>query len=377
MSSSRDIAQGKFNGRGWEFFKIYFINILLTILTLGLYTPWARVRTRRYLLGNMQFGPYRFDYHANPIAMFKTLVILYAIILMVFLLFTFVPESAIVIAIVYGLAVLFGIPWLTNSSLRFNARMTSFANIRFDYTMKYWKTFAVTWLPPIFMILSLGLALPYIASKVNTYYINNHRWGKMPLHSYIPIGKSFAVFFLVFLVPVIISIFTIPPLISLLVASASPMALLSGSAIWGILTIYIVLPLAFFYYALFVQITLIKNMHACFANSETETPEARIAKYHAFRQAEKQQDQCGFLYLSSKQTPGKTCLKIIGNQCLCVLTLGFYIPFMKINLLRYATECITLHGDEGLIEQNISQLKQSGGYLADGIADTADLDIAL
>ena len=37
-----------FNGSGMEYFKIWIVNVLLTIITLGLYHPWAKVRNHRY-----------------------------------------------------------------------------------------------------------------------------------------------------------------------------------------------------------------------------------------------------------------------------------------------------------------------------------------
>ena len=41
-----------FEGKGFEYFKIWIVNILLTIVTVGIYYPWAKVRNRRYLYAN-------------------------------------------------------------------------------------------------------------------------------------------------------------------------------------------------------------------------------------------------------------------------------------------------------------------------------------
>ncbi|MFT6387486.1 MAG: hypothetical protein ACJAUP_000857 [Cellvibrionaceae bacterium] len=41
----------RFEGKGFEYFKIWMVNILLTIVTLGLYYPWAKVRHLRYFYG--------------------------------------------------------------------------------------------------------------------------------------------------------------------------------------------------------------------------------------------------------------------------------------------------------------------------------------
>ena len=38
----------RFTGSGSEYFRIWIVNLLLSIVTAGLYTPWARRRTARY-----------------------------------------------------------------------------------------------------------------------------------------------------------------------------------------------------------------------------------------------------------------------------------------------------------------------------------------
>ena len=38
----------RFSGTGGEYFRVWIVNVLLSIFTLGLYTPWARRRTARY-----------------------------------------------------------------------------------------------------------------------------------------------------------------------------------------------------------------------------------------------------------------------------------------------------------------------------------------
>jgi len=55
----------EFTGSGSEYFKIWIVNILLTIVTLGIYYPWARVRSNRYLYGNSSMEGKNFDYHAT------------------------------------------------------------------------------------------------------------------------------------------------------------------------------------------------------------------------------------------------------------------------------------------------------------------------
>jgi len=45
-----ETKQFYFTGKGGEYFRIWIVNICLTILTLGIYSAWATVRTRRYFI---------------------------------------------------------------------------------------------------------------------------------------------------------------------------------------------------------------------------------------------------------------------------------------------------------------------------------------
>ena len=72
----------KFHGDGGEFFRIWIVNIVLTILTLGIYSAWAKVRTKRYFYGNTELAGDRFDYLGDPLAILRGRII--AIVLLLF-----------------------------------------------------------------------------------------------------------------------------------------------------------------------------------------------------------------------------------------------------------------------------------------------------
>ena len=55
----------EFRGRGGEYFRIWIVNIALSVLTLGIYTAWAKVRTQRYFYGNTYLAGESFVYHAS------------------------------------------------------------------------------------------------------------------------------------------------------------------------------------------------------------------------------------------------------------------------------------------------------------------------
>ncbi|WP_230178069.1 DUF898 domain-containing protein [Aquabacterium sp. CECT 9606] len=54
------------NARAADYARIWIVNLVLTLLTLGLYLPWARVRSQRYFLRRTVVAGHGLDYHAPP-----------------------------------------------------------------------------------------------------------------------------------------------------------------------------------------------------------------------------------------------------------------------------------------------------------------------
>ncbi len=63
--------QIRFTGSGSEYFRIWIVNLLLMLLTLGIYYPWAKVRRLRYFHGNTLVDGEPLDFHGKPIKMLK------------------------------------------------------------------------------------------------------------------------------------------------------------------------------------------------------------------------------------------------------------------------------------------------------------------
>lgn len=57
--------QLSFHGDGSTLFGISLVNLFLTIVTLGIYLFWGKVRARKYVFGQLEFEGDRFGYHAT------------------------------------------------------------------------------------------------------------------------------------------------------------------------------------------------------------------------------------------------------------------------------------------------------------------------
>lgn len=118
-----------FNGAGREYFKIWLVNLLFTIATLGIYAAWAKVRTRKYLYQATELNGNRFDYHGDPIAILKGNLLVAGITLTYVFLSFYAPEFAGVVL----LALFCLMPMFLVMSLRFHLLNSSYRGLRFSF----------------------------------------------------------------------------------------------------------------------------------------------------------------------------------------------------------------------------------------------------
>lgn len=180
----------EFTGKAGEFFGIWIVNILLTIVTLGFYTPWAKVRTRRYFYGNTILDNSAFDYTADPWAIFKG----YLIALVFFILYSlstqFFPLAVPLLVIVFLLA----LPWLVVRSMMFTAYNSVFRNLRFSFKKSYKEAFIIFLLLGILVPFTLGLIMPYIQYRQSKFFVENSGFGKSNFQFHADAGEFYVIF---------------------------------------------------------------------------------------------------------------------------------------------------------------------------------------
>ena len=165
----------EFRGTASEYFGIWIVNVLLSIVTLGIYSAWAKVRRLRYFYGNTYLDGHNFEYWARP----GQILIGRLLVFIGFLVFNGLTMLS---PYFYSLLIpfLFALPWLINTSIAFNARMTSYRNLRLSFTGSYWRSFWVYVCLPAFTYLTLGILAPVAARARWTYLAQNLRYGGAP-----------------------------------------------------------------------------------------------------------------------------------------------------------------------------------------------------
>jgi len=175
-AKERKIIRPEFRGSASEYFRIWIVNAGLSIITLGIYSPWAKVRNRQYLYGNTILDSSVFQYTANPLNILKGRIIAAAIFGLIALSNRFFPEFA---ALLF-LALWPLVPWLVVKALRFKSRYTVYRNIHFQFTGSVKEAYKY-WLWMYFLVpLTMGLIIPYLEYRQKKYIVNENRYGKTP-----------------------------------------------------------------------------------------------------------------------------------------------------------------------------------------------------
>lgn len=119
----------RFTGSTGEYFRIWIVNLVLSLVTLGIYSAWATVRNRRYFYGNTDLDGHRFDFHGDPLAILKGRVL--AVIVLLAYAFGTEFHWGITLGAFAIMAVSF--PWVLVRALRFRLANTSHRGLRFGF----------------------------------------------------------------------------------------------------------------------------------------------------------------------------------------------------------------------------------------------------
>ena len=120
----------RFVGSGSEYFRIWIVNLLLTIITLSLYYPFAKVRRMRYFHGATEVGGHALSFHANPWKLLRGYLLVGALLAAYSLTLRLAPTMALVAVALMALLW----PALWHSSLRFRMANTGWRGLRFRFT---------------------------------------------------------------------------------------------------------------------------------------------------------------------------------------------------------------------------------------------------
>lgn len=172
----------KFYGDGAKYFGILIVNVLLTIVTLGLYYPWARAKNLQYLYGETEFAGSRFTFHGTGKEMFKGFVKAIAILFILILAVNAGKYSGskflgLIGLLIYFFGILLLIPLAIHGGLRYRMSRTSWRGIHFGYRGNLRELFGICLKGILLSIFTLGIYSSWFHCNLRKYLESNIRLG--------------------------------------------------------------------------------------------------------------------------------------------------------------------------------------------------------
>lgn len=168
-----------FYGDGGTYFGILIVNMLLMIVTLGFYYPWAKAKELQYLYSSTEMEGSRFSWNGTGAEIFKGFIKAVGILVAIFALmwifrYLKVPFMSVLIYLVSFMVL---IPVAIHGSTRYHWSRTSWRSIRFGYRgdrNEFVKLFAKEFL---LTIVTLGFYGSWMAMNIRNYVLGNLRFG--------------------------------------------------------------------------------------------------------------------------------------------------------------------------------------------------------
>lgn len=333
-----------FTGTGAEYFRIWITNTFLSIITLGIYSAWAKVRRTRYFYGNTRLAGASFDYHGEPKAILKGRAV--AVVLIVA--YQVFSEMQGVLAGGLALLLIAALPWLIWRSLQFKLYNTSYRGIRFGFGGSTTGAYIAYLLWPALASLTAFLLAPMAHQRIKQFQHGESRYGASRFSFDAGVGRFYLLYLKAFLV---------------FVAGGVVLGLLFGSmlAVFSKRGVQaeayrgaLVFLAAFYVWAMLLYPVFNAMLQNLVWNHTSVGP-------HRFE---------------SRVAPGRVAFIALTNLLAILCTLGLYMPFATIRMMKYRLESVALLVD-GSLDDFVADAQARAGATGEGVADLLDFDLSL
>ena len=318
----------EFKGTGSEYFKIWLVNVILSIVTLGIYSPWAKVRRKQYFYGCTHIKGSSFEYLADPVKILKGR----ALVVGFFVINSIVSDIVPIVGSILALAIVVIFPWLVVRSLAFNARNSALRNIRFGFNGTVRQAAKVYILWPILAALTLGILSPYAYFRQKKFMIENSSYGTTNFKFTATAREYYWLFFSALMTMVI----------GFVIVAASGFLFPPAAFLLGIA--------AYLYLFAFFSVKTTNLLYNC----------SQLA-HHRLQATLKIKE-----YISL----------VVVNAIATALTLGLFYPWAKVRTLRYKLEHVTMVAS-GNLDSFIAKEQKQVSALGEEMSDFLDFDFGI
>ena len=354
-----------FTGSGREYFRIWVINLLLSLATLGIYSAWAKVRRLQYFDRNTSLAGASFDFHGEPKAILRGRVL--AVVLLAAYQYAFGFSLAFGMVVVALL--LLALPYMMRGALRFRLGNTSWRGLRFHFSGSTPLAYR-TYLAPIAIFLlpgavvavmgstpwsllpfALYLAWPAMYGAMKRFQYGHIMYGDQHSTTELPLVKFFGIYVRgLLLASAVIAVFVGLGVVSQALEGERKTAALAVLG-FGVATIGTLMG-----YVLLGPYQQVRVFNLCLPR--TQFP--------------------GVRFVSTLSARGFTGLQL-KNLAFTLLSLGLYRPFAVVSAYRYRLAHLSLEvaaKAKADFDHVLGSVKPAGGALGDGTADFLGVDLS-
>jgi uncharacterized membrane protein YjgN (DUF898 family) len=373
----------RFTGSGSEYFRIWIVNLLLMIVTLGLYYPWAKVRKLRYFYGNTVVAGHPLDFHGDPRKMLRGFLLVSVLMILYSVAGRISPGAGGVAALI--LAAIW--PALLRASLQFRLANTSWRGLRFAFTGSLKDAYMVALMPALVVVgvvmlavvsmamLPKGLAFlapvlfallgllgmlalsPYLWWRLKCYQHSHYALGQLHTTFKATYGQMLGVFIKSSLISLVV-LLTGAGAIGLMMSAAG----LGGAdmadkkAVGAVLAMAMPVFVGMFLLAQLAQVPYFASRMQNLVWTQTGNRQVRFKSYLALRP---------LMWVTFK------------NWALTILTFGLYAPFATVAMMRIKLEAIVIHARQDP-DTLVAQARHGGRDAAgDFAADLMGIDVGI
>lgn len=330
-----------FTATGSEYFRIWIVNVLLTIVTVGIYSAWAKVRRNQYFYANTRLAGGGFEYHATPGAILKGRIVAAVLFGSYNIALQVAPKAALVI-----FALLMAVmPWMLWKSLQFALYNSSHRGIRFAFHGSAKGAYFHFLVLPLLAVFSFGLLVPFVHQRFKRFQHTQSRYGNAPFSFDATVGSFYKRYLILFALLVGGMLLTIG-VTAALTLSGSREEVIGKSALAGIFVFY-----PYMLCVMWIFLATLQNL----VWNHTQLGE------HRFRSTMKA-GRIAFIYFT--------------NTVAILCTLGLYIPFAVVRAAKYRFACTSLLVT-GSLDDFAAGQRAEVGAIGDGAADLGGFDLAL
>ena len=369
-----------FTGTTRGFFGIWIVNLFLTIITLGIYSAWAKVRKKRYFYGHTWVADANFEYHGNPIAILKGRLIAVAAFAAYSGTGHFMPKLAAVLALLLFAAA----PWFIARSMAFNAFNSSYRNIRFRFHATYLDVLKAIWpialalvfpllmpewdpkskVPPPTMfwvvftlqMLTIFAAYPFAVGSLKILHVKHSEFGASPFGTDLRLGAFYKIYFLAILLffGAIIAFAIVGGIAGAAVAGA---VVATGARTGMLVPVLIGVAMVLVYFGM---------ASLMLAYTRSRIGNLVLNNVHLGGQV---------LFTSALKMRKLAWLYLV-NLFAVLFSLGLAIPWAVVRVMRYRAECLSLQSSSSL-DAFIGGVSAQVGATGEELGEFFNIDLSL